>query len=106
MPADPLFVACTRPAMIGGVTIEGVGVNLLFSSILFILAGNIFYFGVAGVIHLIFRALCKHDPNIFRVLNAWRDTKLRCRNRNYWSGSSVSPLKVHRRYTVKDFNLE
>ncbi|MBF9235607.1 type IV secretion system protein VirB3 [Microvirga alba] len=103
---DPLFLACTRPAMIGGVTMEAVGVNVLFSCILFIAAGNIFYMAIGGVLHLICRALCKHDPNIFRVLNAWRETKARCLNRFYWGGSSVSPLKVHRRYNLKDFNLE
>ncbi len=37
---DTLFLACTRPAMIGGVTMEAMGINMIFTTILFIVAGR------------------------------------------------------------------
>lgn len=103
---NTLFLACTRPAMIGGVTMEAMAANVMFSCTLFIGAGNVFYILVALPIHVVFRALCKYDANIFRVLRACAETKLRCPNRRFWRGSSVTPLKVARRYNLKDFNLD
>jgi type IV secretion system protein VirB3 len=40
---DTLFLACTRPAMILGVTMEAMGLNVIFSSVLFVLAGSLLY---------------------------------------------------------------
>lgn len=102
---DTLFLACTRPAMVGGVTMEAMAINAMFSCILFLGAGDVFYLGVGGIIHVVFRAVCKHDHNMFRVLRAYVETNARCLNKQHWGGSSVSPLKVVRRYSEKDFNL-
>ncbi|TIO04145.1 MAG: type IV secretion system protein VirB3, partial [Mesorhizobium sp.] len=33
---DTLFIACTRPAMIAGVTMEAMGVNIMLTTILYI----------------------------------------------------------------------
>ena len=102
---DTLFLACTRPAMIAGVTMEAMGANMIFTSILFLVAGSILY-AVAGVaIHLVFRALIAYDHNMFRVLFAWLETKGRARNARHWGGSSVTPLKLIRRHSPKDWNL-
>lgn len=40
---DTLFLACTRPAMIAGVTMEAMALNVMFSCILFLVAGSILY---------------------------------------------------------------
>ena len=40
---DILFLACTRPAMIAGVTMEAMGVNVMLTTILYITAGSIAY---------------------------------------------------------------
>ncbi|EJF78850.1 Type IV secretion system protein virB3 [Candidatus Bartonella washoeensis] len=37
---DTLFLACTRPAMIAGVTVEAMGLNAMGTLILFIITGN------------------------------------------------------------------
>lgn len=91
---DILFVACTRPAMVAGVTMEAMALNVMFSCVLFLLAGSIAYALVAMPIHLVCRLICRHDPNMFRVLFAWLETRGRARNRAIWGGSSCTPLRL------------
>jgi type IV secretion system protein VirB3 len=100
---DTLFLACTRPAMFLGVTMESMGVNVMFTTILFLLAGSIRYAVIGIAIHFIFRAIIWTDHNRFRVLLAWVDTAGRMRNGAQWGGSSLSPLSIGRRYTEEDF---
>ena len=102
---DTLFLACTRPAMIAGVTMEAMGMNIMLTTILFIIAGSIAYALVGVVFHLLSRALTKHDHNMFRVLLAWVETRGRSRNSSYWGGSTVSPLRVVRRYSERDLGF-
>ncbi|WP_225040715.1 type IV secretion system protein VirB3 (plasmid) [Rhizobium sp. T1473] len=102
---DTLFLACTRPAMIAGVTMEAMGFNIMLTTILYIVAGSIAYALVGVVFHFVFRTLVKHDHNMFRILLAWVETRGRSRNAAYWGGSSVSPLRLKRRYSEKDFSL-
>lgn len=99
---DTLFLACTRPAMLLGVTMEALGLNMIFSSILFILAGSLLYGLVALPIHLACRLVCRHDPNQFRILFAWFETRGRHRNVGLWGGSSCTPLPLVRRYRLED----
>lgn len=102
---DTLFLACTRPAMIAGVTMEAMGANVMMTTILFIIAGSIAYALVGVVFHLIFRALVKHDHNMFRILLAWIETRGRSRNGAYWGGASLTPLRLVRRYDERDLGL-
>lgn len=102
---DTLFLACTRPAMVGGVTMEAMGVNVMMTTILYIVAGSIAYALVGAVFHLIFRALIKHDHNMFRILLAWIETRGRSRNGAYWGGASLTPLRLVRRYDERDLCL-
>ena len=99
---DPLFLACTRPAMVAGVPMEAVGVNLIVSATAFLAAHALTYLLIAPALHLVFRAICRHDPNAFRVLWQYVDTKGRARNRGDWGGSSASPLSVRRRFTAEE----
>ena len=99
---DALFLACTRPAMILGVTMEAFGLNIMFSTILYILAGSILYGLVALPIHGLCRVICKHDPNQFRILFAFFETKGRHRNGKIFGGSSCTPLRLIRRHTFRD----
>ena len=98
---DTLFLACTRPAMVAGVTMEAMGLNVMLSCILFLMAGSIVYGLVAIPIHGLCRALCRHDPNMFRILVAWLDTRARHRNSAWWGGSSCTPLPLKR--SLKEF---
>jgi type IV secretion system protein VirB3 len=102
---DTLFLACTRPAMIAGVTMEAMGINIMLTTILYIIAGSIAYALVGVVFHLVFRALVKHDHNMFRILLAWIETRGRSRNASYWGGATLSPLKLVRRYDERDLSL-
>ena len=103
---DTLFLACTRPAMVLGVTMEAFGLNVMFSSILFILGGSLLYGLVAVPIHLACRLVCRHDPNQFRLLFAWFDTRGRHRNGRLWGGPSCTPLRLKRCYAARDLGHE
>ncbi|SDA87686.1 type IV secretion system protein VirB3 [Sinorhizobium sp. NFACC03] len=102
---DTLFIACTRPAMIAGVTMEAMGINIMLTTILFIVAGSIAYALVGGVFHLVFRALVTHDHNLFRILLAWVGTRGRTRNGTYWGGATLSPLRLTRRHDERDLGF-
>ena len=99
---DTLFLACTRPATIAGVTMEAMALNVMFSCILFLVAGSIVYGLVAIPIHGLCRIICRHDPNMFRILLAWIETRGRARNATFWGGSSCTPLKLIRQYRTGD----
>lgn len=99
---DTLFLACTRPAMIAGVTMEAMALNVMFSCILFLVAGSIIYGLVAVPIHGLCRIICRHDPNMFRILLAWIETRGRARNATFWGGSSCTPLTLVRRYRTRN----
>lgn len=95
---DPLFLACTRPAMVMGVPMEAMGVNVIASGVVFLVGGSLLYLLAAPALHLVFRAICKADHNAFRLLLVFLDTKGRSRNGALWGGSSTSPLPLSRRY--------
>lgn len=99
---DPLFLACTRPAMVMGVPMEAMGVNIIVSGVVFLVGGSLLYLLAAPALHLVFRALCRADANAFRLIFAYVDTKGRCRNSALWGGSSVSPLPVMRRHGLAE----
>ncbi|QYC11454.1 type IV secretion system protein VirB3 [Brevundimonas nasdae] len=96
---DTLFLACTRPAMVLGVPMEAVGVNLIVSGLIFLIGGSLVYLLAAPALHLVFQAICKSDHNAFRLLFAYVETKGRCRNGALWGGSSITPLPLVRRYS-------
>lgn len=102
---DTLFIACTRPAMIAGVTVEAMGMNIMLTTILYIVAGSVAYALVGVVFHLVFRALVKHDHTMFRILLAWIETRGRSRNSAYWGGATLSPLKLARKYDERDLGF-
>lgn len=98
---DPLFLACTRPATIMGVPMEAMGLNVILSATIFLAADSPRYLLIAPALHLVFRAICKHDPNAFRVLWQFVETKGRSRNAGLWGGSSATPLPVRRRRSAE-----
>ena len=102
---DTLFLACTRPAMIAGVTMEAMGINVMASALLFLVCGSILYGLVAIPIHLICRGIVRYDHNAFRILLAWLDTRGRARNTHLWGGASVTPLRLVKHYDERDLGL-
>jgi type IV secretion system protein VirB3 len=101
---DPLFLACTRPAMIAGAPMEAVALTVIVSATVFLAAHSLVYLLIAPVLHGICRAICKHDPNAFRVLWLYVDTKGRSRNAATWGGSSFSPMAVCRRFAPAELS--
>ncbi len=99
---EPLFLACTRPAMVLGVPMEAMGVNVIVSGVVFLVGGSLLYLLVAPALHLVFRAVCKADHNAFRLLFVFVDTKGRSRNGSAWGGSSPTPLPLVRRYRAAE----
>lgn len=99
---DTLFLACTRPAMVAGVPMEAMGLNIMASATLFLAAHSPAWLLIAPALHLVFRAICKHDHNAFRVLWLFLDTKGRAGGGTLWGGSSAPPLPLRRRYTVAE----
>jgi len=99
---DTLFLACTRPAMVAGVTMEAMGMNVMATTIFYLAAGSLAYAFVGVVFHFIFRALVKHDHNMFRILVVWIGTRGRNRNGSYWGGATLSPLRLVRRFDERD----
>lgn len=93
---DILFLACTRPALVLGVPMEAMGVNLIVSTVAFLGGGSLLYLLIAPALHAIFQAICRSDPNAFRVLYLFLETKGRARNGGLWGGSSASPLPLRR----------
>lgn len=101
---DVLFLACTRPAMMAGVTIEAGFVIIIVTGIIFLAGGSLLYLLSGLFIYAACRAMCAHDPNQFAVIAAWARTKLRCRTRAYWGGSStVSPMRVRKPRNWREF---
>lgn len=93
---DVLFLACTRPALVMGVPMEAMGLNLTASAVAFLAGGSLLYLLSAPALHLVFRAICRSDPNAFRVLWLWLETRGRARNAALWGGSSPTPLSLRR----------
>ncbi|WP_113435079.1 type IV secretion system protein VirB3 [Rhizobium sp. SYY.PMSO] len=102
---DTLFIACTRPAMIAGVTMEAMGLNVMATTIFYLAAGSVAYALVGVVFHFVFQALVKHDHNMFRILVAWVETRGRSRNSGYWGGATLSPLRLARRFDERDIGF-
>lgn len=91
---DPLFLACTRPAMWQGVPLESLVINLMVTTIVFVIMKNPLYMSIGVAVHYATRLLVARDYNMFGVLRVWSETKARARNRARWGGSSVSPLPL------------
>ncbi|WP_409360996.1 type IV secretion system protein VirB3 [Bartonella heixiaziensis] len=98
MNEDPLFLACTRPAMIAGVTIEAMALNAMTTTILFILTSDFTMLGLGFGMHFVLREITKYDHNQFRVLFAWLNTRGKQKNLKRWGGGSASPLRLIRTY--------
>ncbi len=99
---DTLFLACTRPALVLGVPMEAMGVNLMLSATAFLAGGSLAWLLIAPALHLVFRGICKSDPNAFRVLWLALETRGRARNGGLWGGSSTTPLPLRRRYVAEE----
>jgi type IV secretion system protein VirB3 len=72
---DTLYLACTRPAMKWGVPIEGYVLNVGLTWIFGMALGSPLYWAAFFPVHLVMRALANKNPNFFRELRLWLETK-------------------------------
>ena len=72
---DTLFLACTRPAMVLGVPVEAMGMNVIVTGFVYLVGHSLLYLSLGVALHFLFRAIVKHDHNAFRVLFMWFETK-------------------------------
>ena len=81
---------------------EAMAFNVIVSATIFLAAHALAWLLIAPVLHVVCRAICKHDHNAFRVLWMFVDTKGRARNGATWGGSSSTPLPLKRRYVAAE----
>ena len=70
-----LFLAATRPAMKWGVPVEGWTINLFGTFLFGMVMGSPLYWLLFFVFHLPMRAISDRNPNFFREIRMWFDTK-------------------------------
>ena len=101
---DKVFLALTRPAMFYGVPLEAAVLCLMISGLLMIVLDSLLYFLIIVPMFAVCRLIVKRDANAFRIIFRFLETKARCMNRRLWGGSSTSPLRLVRKYTVEELD--
>jgi type IV secretion system protein VirB3 len=92
---DTLFLALTRPAMWLGVPIEALMIVVFIAVFMLLATSNPLYSLLfAGTAYALIRLIVRTDYNMFRILSLWTQTKTKAKNRDYWQGSTYSPLPV------------
>ena len=91
---DPVFLGCTRPTMMFGVTLDFLLANGMVSTLLFLGTGKLWW--LLGVLpgHAIAYLLCASEPRMLELLGLWVKTKGACINRGYWKASSYTPFRL------------
>ncbi len=89
--------------MFAGVTMEAMALNVMFTSVVFILTGDLTMIGLGVGLHFVLREITKYDHNQFRVLFAWLNTRGKQKNLARWGGGSTSPLRLVRTYKELDY---
>lgn len=64
---NTLFGALTRPAMMGGVTLEYYLINIMFSVISFIVLNNLLFLAIFLPLHLFGVLVCRYDSHFFTL---------------------------------------
>jgi type IV secretion system protein VirB3 len=88
---DRIFVALTRPQMLGGVTYSFFIANGILAAEAFLIFKSFWFIPVALLVHLVGVLMCLREPRIFDL---WITKVSRCpRVRNYrmWGCNSYRP---------------
>lgn len=88
---DPVFIALTRPQMMGGVTYSFFVINLILSTEAFLLFRSAWVLALAGAVHLCGVLICLADP---RMVDLWLMRARRAprvRNYGFWRCNSYRP---------------
>lgn len=105
MRQETLWLAPTRPAMKWGIPIEGYRINLFGTFFIGMWMGSPFYW-LIGVFNLIpLRALARWDPNFFRILAVWKETKLATMGVDAFGAPALNPLGPERAPSAKEYQV-
>jgi type IV secretion system protein VirB3 len=91
---DPVFLGCTRPTMMFGVTLDFMLANGMVSMLLFLGTGQLLWLLSVIPGHAIAYLLCASEPRMLELLGLWAKTKGACINRGYWKASSYTPFRL------------
>jgi type IV secretion system protein VirB3 len=99
---DPLYLACTRPALFGGVPIVGVVAAVGLPFLAFLVTA--FLPMLIFILPLFFglREIVRNDANRLQVLLLGLRTRMSCHTRRHWGGATRSPLRGWRHYDERD----
>ena len=89
---DILFLACTRPALMAGVPLEGFAANACLTLLLGMWLGSPLYWLLGVAVHFPMRAVTSWDHNFFRIGRLWLETKGAGAGSEMWGGSALSPV--------------
>jgi type IV secretion system protein VirB3 len=82
--------ALTRPQMFGGVTMNYFIINLMVSTIAFLVLKSFWFLGVAAIMHVIGYLACLREPRIFDVWITKVSLCPRVRNYKQWGCNSYT----------------
>jgi len=88
----PLFQALARPPMIHGVTHSYMLSNLALNMIMFVVSSSFWLVAVFIVAHLIGKACCMIDANIFNLLFGFFKNLFKCPNSHFWGGNCYEAM--------------
>jgi len=91
MSADPLFLGMTRPALIWGVPFGAFVLNVVVSTIAFLVATDLRGFLIAPVVHALAYLLCLRDIRIFEILAVRAAATPPVPNARFWRAKSYAP---------------
>lgn len=88
---DPLFLALTRPAMVGGVTYSFLVINLLATAILFVWTSSFGALLIGVPVHILGYVACLREPRRFDLWWVRLRYTLPTPTRFFWGGNSYRP---------------
>jgi type IV secretion system protein VirB3 len=91
LPADPLFLGMTRPALVWGVPFGGFVANAALTTILFLAAADLRAFLIFLPIHAGAYLLCLRDPRVFDLLLVRAAKTPPIPNVAFWKAKSYAP---------------
>ena len=94
---DTLFVAMTRPSMVGGVTYAAMLFNVVITTEAFIVTKNLVWLLAFVPIHGVLFLVCLYEPRFFDLLQLWGRTRLPgvvSGTLRHWRANSYSPLAL------------
>lgn len=89
--SDPIFVALTRPQMVGGVTYGFAVFNLIITVEAFLISKSFWALLIALIVHLIGCLGCLRDPRFFELWMTKVSQCPRVRNYGFWSANAYAP---------------